>query len=204
MMGMSSPLTRQPRAKWGAVLRPILRVDLLANAKALDDPIPARTAGPIACRLAVPDDFPHLASLAEAEDRGIPDFPPRVSLVEEFERRHRKGDVCLLAEVDRRIAYFSWMCFDAATLPGYGVVSPLLPGEAYVNMTYTLPAYRGRGVATAAGLERQRWFRDHGIRRAYGWTRAENRPALKVRDRAGWRAGGSPSSTGASAGGTRS
>ena len=37
-------MTRQPRAKWGAVLRPVLRVDLLANAKAIDDPVTARTA----------------------------------------------------------------------------------------------------------------------------------------------------------------
>ncbi|MGH2454163.1 MAG: GNAT family N-acetyltransferase [bacterium] len=54
-------------------------------------------------------------------------------------------------------------------------------------MAYTLPAFRGGGVATAAGLERHRWLRDHGIRRVYGWMRAENTAMHKVRDRAGWR-----------------
>lgn len=41
--------------------------------------------------------------------------------------------------------------------------------------------------ATAAGLERHRWLRDHGIRRVYGWMRAENTAMHEVRDRAGWR-----------------
>lgn len=113
MRQVSERVTTPRRTTWWAVLRPILRVDLLASAKAIEDTAPARTAGQISFRLALPGDFAHLASLAEAEGRGIPDFPPRVPLAAEFERRHRKRDVCLLASAYGHIAYFSWMCFDA-------------------------------------------------------------------------------------------
>jgi RimJ/RimL family protein N-acetyltransferase len=173
--------------RWRAIFRPVLRVDLLAGAKALDDPLPTPAVEPVALRLALPDDFPSLASLAEAEIRGIPDFPLRVSFLDEFARLHHKGDVCFLLEIDGRIAYFSWVAFDTAALSAYGLISPLLEGEAYVSMSYTFPAYRRRGVATAARVEANRWLRDHGVRQAYSWVRTHNTASLKVRERAGWR-----------------
>jgi GNAT superfamily N-acetyltransferase len=78
--------------------------------------------------------------------------------------RLARGDVCLATWHAGRIVQGMWVSMGRAHLPDLRCDLYLPPGTAYVRDVYTLPAYRGRGLASSAAARRLRSYPERGFR----------------------------------------
>jgi GNAT superfamily N-acetyltransferase len=101
--------------------------------------------------------------------------------------RLARGDVCLATWHAGRIIQGMWVSTGRAHLP-YLRCDLLLPsGTAYVQDVYTLPAYRGRGLASSAAAHRLRSYRERGFRQFVAMVALENRAGLRLVEKTGYR-----------------
>ena len=63
----------------------------------------------------------------------------------------------------------------------------MAPGDAYLFDAFTLPAYRGRGIALTLCTRQLHYLAQAGYRRAIRATLPENRAAVAMHTRAGFR-----------------
>jgi RimJ/RimL family protein N-acetyltransferase len=158
-------------------------------ARDLSEPVP--TLPPphaVVLRTATAADLPVLASTMEPFRRDIWNFELGGPLRSLFQERLAAGDHCLIAESGGEFVYMAWTRFDSASEGRAGIVAPLRAGESYGYGVFTVPAFRGRGVATAAAAERFRHLRNRGVRRFYGWVSRQNSAMLAVEARLEYRA----------------
>lgn len=177
-------LQRHGLARWRRILRPpLIRIDSLACVRELDTPFPdVPLPKGVTIRPATPNDFPRVAAAM-----ANPEFRGSALTVENMARRYQDGGVCLIAESGDAIAYLSWIRFSDASLSREGIEVSLRPGEAYIDSIFAMPAYRGRGLATAVATARIKYLRQRGIKTAYGWVAPHNTPMVMVLTRAGYR-----------------
>ncbi len=170
------------------ILQAVGHHDLLAIARDLDEPLPAFALPPgIALRPATAADLPSLASTMEPFQGEIWNFRVGGPVLGLFQERLDAGDYCLIAERDDAILYMAWTRFDSASESEVGITVTLRPGEAYGYGVFTLPAFRGQGLATEGEAERLRQLRARGARRLYSWVSSRNTPIHRVDMRLGYR-----------------
>jgi RimJ/RimL family protein N-acetyltransferase len=68
---------------------------------------------------------------------------------------------------------------------------PLEPGDVYQFDSFTLPAFRGAGIAGARVAWMARFFRERGARRLLAVVWPGNPPAFRPLEKAGYRRAGS-------------
>jgi len=63
-----------------------------------------------------------------------------------IEKRFKKGDRCFVAEIDSRIAHYTWLCFGEEYLPSIEKRVRVKENEAYIYNVYTVPSFRREGL----------------------------------------------------------
>jgi ribosomal protein S18 acetylase RimI-like enzyme len=101
--------------------------------------------------------------------------------------RLRSAQACFYARHEGRIVSACWATKQSAWIEFLGCEFTLAPGEVYVFDAYTVPLYRGQGVAPALCLHQLSHFRQEGLRRAIRATLPENIPALRAHAKSGFR-----------------
>jgi GNAT superfamily N-acetyltransferase len=105
----------------------------------------------------------------------------------EIAARLRAGEWCFVAWHDRRIVAAAWIAARPVWVPFLGCDIETAPGEAQIYDKFTLPAFRGRGIANAVRTRHLRYLRDAGFRRAIGAVLPENASSLRDDARGGFR-----------------
>lgn len=111
-----------------------------------------------------------LASLA-GRDAGIDDLRARFLC----------RNLCLAALKDQRIVAFSWASFGLFQFKTY--CFPLLESEAYLFDAFTLPEYRGLGLAVVIRRRLHRDLAAKGRTRCYSVTLINNSSALRFKEK---------------------
>ena len=101
--------------------------------------------------------------------------------------RLARGDVCLATWHASRIVQGIWLSTSRSHLPYLRRDLLLPPGTAYVPDAYTLPAYRGRGLASSAAARRLCSYRERGFRQFVAMVALENRAGLRLVAKTGYR-----------------
>lgn len=102
-------------------------------------------------------------------------------------KRLRLAQTCFCARHEGRIVSACWATQEPAWIEFLSREFALAPGEVYVFDAYTLPVYRGQGVAPALCVHQLSCFRAQGLRRAIRATLPENIPALRAHAKSGFR-----------------
>jgi GNAT superfamily N-acetyltransferase len=103
--------------------------------------------------------------------REFSSFPSTDEIEARFERGHR----CFAAFLDGRIVHAGWVATGRVYVPYLRRDLILLPGDIYLYNHYTLPEYRGYGLAKARGVHVLRHYQNEGYTRSSGVIAAENR-----------------------------
>jgi len=109
---------------------------------------------------------------------------------EQVQQRWDVGHLCFAARHEGRLVACCWAALAGAWSDYLRCAVELAPGEAYLFDAYTLPAWRGRGIAHAVCMQQLSYLRQAGRRRVIRMTAAENTVALQVHAKAGFRPAG--------------
>lgn len=90
-------------------------------------------------------------------------------------------NVCLAVLKENRIIAFSWASFGLFQFESYSF--SLLDNEAYLFDAFTLPEYRGKGLAVQIRLQLHRDLANMGRTRLYSVTLFNNKPALRFKEK---------------------
>jgi GNAT superfamily N-acetyltransferase len=88
--------------------------------------------------------------------------------------RVARGDVCVVAYVDGSLAHFHWVTFTPKLSGEDRVILHLGDNEAYTYDSYTLPAFRRRGIASIAKKTLLEFLIQRGIHSVYAMHRSDN------------------------------
>jgi ribosomal protein S18 acetylase RimI-like enzyme len=106
---------------------------------------------------------------------------------EEIADRLRSGHLCFVARYKGSIVAAAWIAFEPIWVPFLGCRIDVGPGEAHIYDKFTLPAYRGHGIANAVRTCYLRHLQQAGFRRATGAVLPENVSSLRDDTRGGFR-----------------
>lgn len=104
-----------------------------------------------------------------------------------IERRLGDGEWGFAAWRDGAIVMASWTSPQRARIDYLDWELALAPDEAYSYDLYTVPAFRGRGLASAARVSMLRDARERGCRRLFSALLPENTPGWRTPDTLGFR-----------------
>ncbi|MDR7545433.1 MAG: hypothetical protein QN120_14405 [Armatimonadota bacterium] len=97
-----------------------------------------------------------------------------------------RGHLGLVGRSGAEIVHLRWVFVAAAPLPYLSRRLLLGPGEGLLDEVYTVPAWRRRGVETAAAHETQRLLRARGFTRVLCVIASWNRAPLRLVERQGY------------------
>ena len=101
--------------------------------------------------------------------------------------RLTSGHLCFVARHEGRVVSACWTATRRAWTDFLRAEIELAVGDAYLFDAFTLPAYRGKGVAPALYAHQLRELQQLGYRRAIRATVPENEPALRANLKRGFR-----------------
>lgn len=165
-----------PRSFWFKLLGECGYRRLLLVERPLDQPIADYTP-----RLPV-----DVAMLAQSELDDYVVFrgeTPRGELAD----RLRSGQLCFVARYQGRIVAAAWVSFQPAWVRFLGCRTDVAPDEGYIYDKFTLPAYRGYGIANAVRTHHLKHLQRAGFRRAIGVVLPENVSSLRDDAKGGFR-----------------
>ena len=105
----------------------------------------------------------------------------------EIAGRLRSGGMCFVARHQGRIVAAAWVAVQPVWVPFLGCQIAVTPDEAHVYDKFTLPAYRGHGIANAVRTHHLRYLQRAGLRRATGAVLPENASSLRDDGKGGFR-----------------
>ena len=129
-------------------------------------------------RPALSPDF-QLAYIGEERMDELASLAGRNTPIEDLQMRFMCRNLCLAVQKDQQIIAFSWASFGLFQFESY--MFQLMENEAYLFDAYTVPAYRGRGLA---GVIRRQLHRDlaaMGRARFYSVTLRNNTSAMRFK-----------------------
>lgn len=86
-----------------------------------------------------------------------------------------------------RMVYFAWIEQGMATVRWFGSRFALPKGVAYITGLYTLPAFRGMGIAFCAGRQMLLQLKRSGLDRAFVVIDPQNGASLRLHERLGFK-----------------
>jgi GNAT superfamily N-acetyltransferase len=168
VLGFDAPPERTGPSRLRLALRwlnarlgsPYVRIDSVLYAADLDDPLPPlELALPVRLTEAAVDEAEELAAAR------FPEAPARAAeQAREFRQRLVRGDICLLARVEGRIASYVWVTRRHWWDPDLDLVIPVAATECLGYEAYTVPVYRRRGLRQALQIAERRLGRALGKR----------------------------------------
>ncbi len=164
-----------PRSFWFKLLGECGYRRLLLIERPLDQPIADYTP-----RLPV-----DVAMMAPSEVDDYLVFRPR-NTRREIADRLRSGQLCFVARHQGRIVAAAWVSFQPAWVPFLGCWVDVAPDEAHIYDKFTLPDYRGYGIANAVRTHHMKHLQRAGFRRATGAVLPENVSSLRDDTRGGF------------------
>jgi hypothetical protein len=105
----------------------------------------------------------------------------------EVERRLARGDRCFVSWADGRIVDVCWSATGSVYVPYLARFLHVPDGDIYSYDSYTLPAYRGRGLYMARNSYTARTNQAEGFRRSIALVAFENYSAWLILSRSGLR-----------------
>lgn len=116
-------------------------------------------------------------------------FHPALSAAE-VRRRLAAGERCLVLESEGRMVHGRWCATARAWIEYLQVFLPLPPGAAYVYQSFTPPAERGHGYATAGAVAGGQALHREGFNRTIGCIQPDRAMAYPPIFKAGYRPAG--------------
>lgn len=116
-------------------------------------------------------------------------FRPRTTRGD-IDDRLRAGQLCFVARHQGRVVAAAWLTMQPLWLSFLGCRIDVGSGEAHVYDKFTMPAYRGQGIANAVRIYHLRHLQRAGFRRATGAVLPENVSSLRDDAKGGFRAYG--------------
>jgi len=129
---------------------------------------------------ALPPDF-QLAYIGEERMGELLSLAGRDTPAEGLQMRFMFRNPCLAILKDQRIVAFSWVAFGMFQFESY--VFPLQEDEAYLFDAYTVPEYRGRGLAGVIRRQLHRDLSSQGRPRLYSVTLRNKPSALRFKSK---------------------
>jgi len=105
----------------------------------------------------------------------------------EIASRLRSGDICFVARSEGRIVAAAWVAVQPVWVPFLGCRIDVTADEGHIYDKFTLPAYRGHGIANAVRTHHLRHMQRAGLRRATGAVLPENVSSLRDDSKGGFR-----------------
>ncbi|MDA8164093.1 MAG: GNAT family N-acetyltransferase [Desulfobacteraceae bacterium] len=122
-----------------------------------------------------------LVLLTEEEVGPLAVLPGQAGTPEERIDRLRRGHLCLAVKHGPEVAAFTWCCTREAAFMGKRLA--LASRQAYLYDTYTLPAYRGRGVAVFLHRRLYRFLAARGRDRFMSIADCANRSSIRFKSK---------------------
>lgn len=138
---------------------------------------------------AAPNASARLAPLLPADFEAYRRFRPRTERAH-LEARYGKGHEAVAAWVDERIVHAAWVAMGRGPVPYLGGELVLRPDELLVYDSFTLPAFRGRGISRARMSYVFGRYRERGYRRCLAVVALENRRGRRALDAGGYQSAG--------------
>jgi len=165
-----------PRSFWFKLLAECGYRRLLLIERPLDQPIADYTP-----RLPV-----DVAMLAPGELDDYLAFRPETTR-RELADRLGAGQLCFVARHQRCIVAAAWVSLQPIWMPFLGCRIDVAPDEAHIYDKFTLPTYRGYGIANAVRTHHLKHLQRAGLRRATGVVLPENVSGLRDDVKGGFR-----------------
>ena len=144
------------------------RIEYVVYVRSLEEPLPAPKSDlPLRFQVADQDSFESLRDIV----------PP--SEFKRLKKRLMSGRRCLLTFWGDKLAHYSWSS-DRIDFETDNLKLKLAPGDSYLDDSYTVPAYRGRGIYTLAHLQQLRSAKEKGFKRCVAIVDIKNSPPHKV------------------------
>jgi hypothetical protein len=123
-----------------------------------------------------------LGFLGPGDMKCIADLPERKYPEEKLHARLQEGNKCFGIKYHGSLAAFTWCNFRTCTLT-YGNISArnLQEDEVYLFDSYTVIAYRGKGIAPYIRYQLYKELARVGRHRLYSISDAFNKPAIKFK-----------------------
>ncbi len=97
------------------------------------------------------------------------------------------GNTCIVAEIHGEFVHWTWVAFNEAYVTEIGRKIRLNSGSAYMYAGYTVPEYRGLGIAPKAMGKILSYLHKRGIKKAYALIRPDNFQALRYTHKVGFK-----------------
>jgi ribosomal protein S18 acetylase RimI-like enzyme len=120
-----------------------------------------------------------IALLTEGDVVAFSAFRPdrRVELVR---ARLADGQRCFVAQCEGQIVHAAWVATGLVDVPYLRRSLVVPPGSVYIHDSYTLPAFRGHGLAPACRAYLMRHCMEQGYRQSLAVVAAENEAAFRA------------------------
>jgi len=123
------------------------------------------------------------------------DFPKISKRFKKFdtiaEERFKIGHICIVSDMHGDIVHLKWIAFNEAYAGELERKLRIDPDSAYIYDTYTVPEYRGLGIAPKVMEKAFSYLYERGIRKVYVCIRHNNFPSLRAAQKEGFRKIGS-------------
>jgi len=121
----------------------------------------------------------HISFWGPEEIKAMAKIPGRKFSEEDLLKRLSDGNRCLGLKKDGQLISFTWCNFREMTFKWHR--TPLGKNEAFMFDAYTLPDYRGKGIAPFLRYHCYRELEKLGMTRLYSYTDYFNTPAVKFK-----------------------
>jgi GNAT superfamily N-acetyltransferase len=147
---------------------PLRRIEYVVRARLLtESPVIPTPRIPVTIRLAT------IADLNKF--KGVATF----SEIKAYAKRFARGHFCFMALYRDRLVAYTWAAVEVdPKLEGAAV--RLKPGDAYIGFIFTVPAYRGQGIAPVLAAYRSHYLKELGYQRTIGIVDMKNHAALEL------------------------
>ena len=108
-------------------------------------------------------------------------LPDRRPTEAELLNRLNEDKVCIALKIGQEIAAFTW--FDLKECNIKGIKGPLSDNEAYLFDAYTLPFYRGKGIAPFIRYRSYQELNNQGKQRFLSFSDYFNAPAIRFKQK---------------------
>ncbi len=102
-------------------------------------------------------------------------------------RRLEQGRVLFVVKEDEKMAFYQWLEFTKVDIPYIDLSFSIPDDTAYMAYIYTVPDYRGKGIASNAKPLVLNYLREQGYRRILLVITPENAASQRVNKKAGFK-----------------
>jgi len=133
------------------------------------------------------DDFPRIAKMFQKfkiKEVDMACFAPVITIAKE---KFKMGHICVVADMHGNIVHSKWIAFNEVYAGLLERKMRMTSDSAYVYGSYTVPEYRGLGIAPKTMEKGFSYLYERGIRKVYSCISHNNFPSLRLAHKQGYR-----------------